>query len=84
MLDPHRADTERMSDPSHPTTEQIDKPKTPFDDVQCHECEKYRYAPTAPDCCENCGAAYDWAWNVRTGRIAQSSLPDRIELTDDD
>jgi ribosomal protein L37E len=50
-------------------------PNTPHDDVQCHRCGKYRYAPSAPQVCQNCGTPYDWSWNVETGRIASDSVP---------
>jgi hypothetical protein len=58
----------------------IEPPQTPHDDVQCHNCGKYRYAPSAPMTCENCGTAYNWHWNIQTGRVAVENTP--TEITD--
>lgn len=53
-----------------------ERPYGPFDDVQCHVCGNYIYAKNAPDACQNCGAKYDWEWNLRTGRVSMESVPD--------
>lgn len=53
----------------------IEPPPTAFDDVQCHKCAHYTYWKSAGERCENCGARYDWEWNVRTGRISGDSVP---------
>lgn len=58
----------------------IEPPWGPFDDVQCHNCEHYQYAPSAGMHCPTCGKLYDWQWNVQTGRIDRSSIP---EVTSD-
>jgi len=55
-------------------------PKTPHDDVQCHNCGKYRYAITAPLLCENCGTPYNWRWNIDSGRISDDSVPESVSL----
>lgn len=60
--------------------EYISKPKTGFDDVQCHRCEKYLFWQEAGARCKNCGAKFDWEWNIATGRISPDSVPDNIEL----
>jgi ssDNA-binding Zn-finger/Zn-ribbon topoisomerase 1 len=55
-------------------------PNTPHDDVQCHNCGKYRYAPNAPMKCQSCGTWYNWDWNIQTGRISHDSVPDSVSL----
>ncbi|WP_424016229.1 hypothetical protein ACOZ4N_00230 (plasmid) [Halorientalis pallida] len=62
----------------------IDLPPTPFDDVQCHECEHYIGAEQAGGRCSNCGTPYDWVWNVETGRVSKSAVPVEIDLLDID
>jgi len=59
----------------------VERPLTPFDDVQCHNCEHYQYAPSAELRCPTCGILYDWKWNVKTGRIQSSSIPEFSEAS---
>jgi ssDNA-binding Zn-finger/Zn-ribbon topoisomerase 1 len=55
-------------------------PDTPYDDVQCHNCGKYRYAPSAPMQCQSCGTWYNWGWNIQTGRVSPDNLPESVSL----
>ncbi len=57
----------------------IEKPITPFEDVQCHNCGAYAWAPKAGDSCGKCGESYDWEWNVYTGRIKEESVPEQFQ-----
>lgn len=57
----------------------IERPRTRFDDVQCHKCGHYEYAPTAGTVCLNCGNKYNWSWNVMTDRISKESIPSENE-----
>lgn len=50
------------------------KPPTPFDDVQCVVCGSYWPVSKERTTCSSCGAAVDFEWNYRTGRI--SDIPD--------
>jgi len=57
-------------------TADLSRPPTRFDDVQCLGCGSYQYAPNAGRLCPTCNKPYDWDWNVETGRIKESSVPD--------
>lgn len=59
-------------------TYDVEKPVTPFEDVQCHNCGAHAYVPSAGERCGKCGTAYDWEWNVRTDRIDSESVPDSV------
>ena len=67
---------EHLSNPDKLITADLSRPPTRFDDVQCLGCGNYRYAPNAGLLCPTCGKPYDWEWNVQTGRIKESSIPD--------
>ncbi|MFD1588477.1 hypothetical protein ACFR9U_15970 [Halorientalis brevis] len=60
----------------------VERPQTPFDDVQCHECGHYMPAANADRRCQNCDELYDWLWNIETGRISESAVPAEISLID--
>lgn len=77
----NESDTQRGQGEKQPTTYDVEKPVTPFEDVQCHNCGAYTHAPSAGDRCGKCGTAYDWAWNVRTGRIDPESVPESGSLS---
>lgn len=57
-----------------------DPPQTPHDDVQCHSCGNYDYAPSADMYCKNCGTLYDWRWNIETGRVSPNKTPEMVDL----
>jgi hypothetical protein len=72
--------TDREHDDEQATTYDVEKPVTPFEDVQCHDCGAYTHAPSAGEQCGKCGTEYDWAWNVQTGRIDPESVPTSVSL----
>lgn len=61
-------------------------PSGPHDDVQCRNCGRYWNAnPDDPTLeCSKCGTPVDWGWNVETGRIPESKVPEQTDPDADD
>ncbi|TKX40005.1 hypothetical protein [Halorubrum sp. CGM4_25_10-8A] len=76
----NESDPLRDSGEENTKTYDVEKPVSPFEDVQCQNCGSYTYAPSAGEYCGKCGTAYDWVWNVKTGRIDSESIPDSISV----
>jgi ssDNA-binding Zn-finger/Zn-ribbon topoisomerase 1 len=68
-------------EPNASVDSNVERPGTPFEDVQCHNCGKYRYAETAPLQCSSCGTWYNWEWNIETGRVAPENVPDDVPIS---
>lgn len=58
----------------------LQRPETLFDDVQCHSCGHYIFWEEAGKECTNCGETFDWLWNIRTGRISYESVPEHVDI----
>jgi len=70
----------QLSKPDKLMTADLSRPPTRFDDVQCLGCGNYQYAPNAGRLCPECNKPYDWDWNVETGRIKESSVPEDLSI----
>ena len=55
----------------------LERPSTPFNDIQCWNCGKYWHHTEQRMECQSCGTPVDFAWNVQTGRIEE--IPDYAE-----
>jgi len=51
-----------------------ERPRTPYADVQCHQCGKYWYWDELRTVCQNCGGRVSYEWNAESGRISDDTF----------